>query len=178
MTATFHPHAARYATAAARARLIAEIALDRWAPDTATPILRRIADHLTEAADHFDAYTPLGDVITLQFEACAALWEADHLAEQFPHTRLGQEFTSYVLAPISERPLPYPAPLRPASPQMARNESVLAHTIYALNTDTAHQAEQPEAWLREVMETWRRWVQLSELVRVDNARPCNRHARP
>ncbi|MEU3137015.1 hypothetical protein ABZ691_30130 [Streptomyces sp. NPDC006854] len=178
MTATVHPHAAHYATAAARARLIAEIALDRWAPDTATRILRRIADHLTEAADHFDAYTPLGDVVTLQFEACAALREADHLAEQFPHTRFPQDFTSYVLAPLSERPLPDTAPLRPGSPQMARTESTLAHTIYVLNTDTAHQAERPEAWLREAMEAWRKWVQLSELVRVDNARPRNRHARP
>ncbi|MFI6142383.1 hypothetical protein ACIBCC_29855 [Streptomyces griseus] len=178
MTATARPHAARYATAAARARLIAEIALDRWAPGTATPILRRIADYLTDAADQFDAHTPLGGFVDLPSEACAALWEADHLAEQFPYTRFAQDFTSYVLAPLSERPLPDTAPLRPVSPAMARTESALAHTIYVLNTDTAHQDQQPEAWLREVMEAWRKWVQLSELVRIDNARPCNRHARP
>ncbi|MFJ2225619.1 hypothetical protein ACIOFY_36955 [Streptomyces anulatus] len=176
--ATFiSPFPARYATASARARVIADIARDRWTTPETMPVLRRIAEHLDAAAEHLDAHTP-GPFVDLPIEACEALWEADTLAERHPHTRFALDFTNYVLAPLSGRTLPLPDPLRPVSPGLARQEATLVHTIVALHADKERQAEQPTEWLREVMNAWCNWVRLSSAVRLDNARPANRRPRP
>ncbi|WP_228183994.1 hypothetical protein [Streptomyces anulatus] len=166
------PLTARYSLAAARARVIADIARDRWTTPETMPVLWQIAEHLEAAAQRFDAHTP-SPIVDL--EACEALWAADTLAEQHPHTRFAVDFTRYVLALLGGRPLPLPGRLDPVSPQFARREARIAHTIVMLHADDEQQAEQPNAWIREVMDAWRTWVQLSAEVRVDNARPCNRH---
>ncbi|MFJ9188744.1 hypothetical protein ACIRQO_37550 [Streptomyces anulatus] len=168
------PAAARYTVAAARARVIADIAHDRWSTPETMPVLRQIGGHLTTAAEHLDTYTPGPALIVLPVEACEALRKADTLAEHHPHSRFAQGFTNYVLAPLTGRELPLPGRLDPVRSQLGRREAQIAHTIVMLHADDEQQAEQPNAWIREVMDAWRTWVQLSAEVRVDNARPCNR----
>lgn len=162
-----------YAQAAQRARVIADIARDRYAgPDTMT-ILVRIAGFLSSAALFLDDEKP-GPVVTVPTEATEALWRADTLAEQHTQTRFPEGFTTYVLHPLTGRPLPFPAPLHPVSPALTLRETDTRNRLAQLHADTEQQTERPDEWLRAVMTTWQKHMRLADEIHVDNARPCNR----
>lgn len=157
--------AAQYAQAVQRARTIAAIARDRFAGQDTMAVLDRIARHLDDAAQFLDAHEA-GPVIDLPIEACEALWEADTLAEQHPQARFPVDFTNYVLAPLSGRPLPFPEPLNPVTDEFAVRETDLTNRLRQLHDDGELMTEQPDEWLRTVLTVWRDWMRLSGEVRV------------
>lgn len=162
-----------YAQAAQRARVIADVARDRYAgPDTMT-VLVRIAGFLDSAALFLDDEKP-GPDVSLPDEVTEALWRADTLAEQDPQTRFPEGFTNYVLHALTGRPLPFPEPLNPVSPTLALREIDARNRLAQLHADTEQQAECPDGWLRAVLTTWQQHMRAADIIRADNARPCNR----
>lgn len=165
-------------TAADRARVIAAVARDRFAPPQTLRILSEIARHLSAAADDFATYTPSTiPGLTghdLPIEAVGELWIAGVLAEDNPAARFPADFTEYVTAPLTGRPLPFPDPLRPVNDRLAARERDLRNRLEQLHADTAHATESVEQWMTAVLKVWRDWMRLADEVGVDNARPCNR----
>ncbi|MET9776224.1 hypothetical protein ABZ023_18520 [Streptomyces sp. NPDC006367] len=163
-----------HALAAQRARVIAQIARDRYAPPATRPVLETIAGYLDTAAHHLETDTP-GALVSVPVEATEALWHADRLAEEHPATRFPTDFTNYVLHQLTGRPLPTPEPLNPTRPALAEREQSLTWRLRSLHADTATQAQHPAEWLYSALGLWQRLMRLADEVRVDNARPCNQH---
>ncbi|MFB7436531.1 hypothetical protein ACFCZ5_34905 [Streptomyces microflavus] len=174
------PFTAQADKAAARARIIAEVARDRFAPPKTIDVLRKIAGILDVVADDIRLYSPSETKAHgVSLKALEGLRSAEALALAHPAARFAQGFTLYVLYPLFGSPLPLPSPLRPVTRQLARREANIAHRIVVHNADREQSARHPEEWLRLVMAAWREWVSLAGEVEVDNARPDNRrHARP
>ncbi|MEU0002621.1 hypothetical protein ABZ069_37605 [Streptomyces microflavus] len=171
------PPRAQTEEAALRARVIAEVARDRFAPPKAIDTLLWIAGILDcVAADILDGPSETHGVAP---KALEGLCSAEALALAHPAARFAPGFTLYVLSPLFGTPLPIPAPLRPVTRRLARREANILHRIVALNADREQSAKHPEEWLRLVMAAWREWVSLAGGVELDNARPDNRRcARP
>ncbi|MCG8971825.1 hypothetical protein [Streptomyces sp. CL12-4] len=167
-TTTATPHA----QAGQRARVIAEIARDRFAPPATLPILQTIAAHLETAAHYLETDTP-GDLSSITVEVTEALWLADMLAEDNPATRFPVDFTNYVLHQLTGRPLPFPAPLNPLSSTLAEREASVTGRLQHLHDDTTAQANHPAEWLRAVLALWQKHMRLADEVRADNGRPDN-----
>ncbi|MEU2969017.1 hypothetical protein ABZ687_29070 [Streptomyces ardesiacus] len=162
--------AQRSRMAAHRARVIAEIARDRFAPPAAFAALQGMAALLDVAAAHFDAVPPNAPR-ELPTEATEALFLAEQVAVDHPAARFPAELGEYVLAPLVNRPLPLPAPLKPRDTgRFAQREADLIHALHLLHADGTHQQERPADWLRQVFTVWRDWMRLEGEIREDNAR--------
>ncbi|MCX4976505.1 MULTISPECIES: hypothetical protein [unclassified Streptomyces] len=170
MTAT--PFVDPYRQAAQRARVVAEIARDRFAPPETLPYLNFMAAYLETAARLLDAQPP-GAYEELPTEATEALFRAEQIAVEHPAARIPAELGEYVLVPLVDRPLPFPNPLGPVSARYEKQEADLVHALHLLHDDGEHQRERTDDWLREVFTIWRKRMRLADDVRVDNARPCN-----
>lgn len=157
--------------AAHRARIIAEVARDRFADGTIRVALLTIAAHLDAAADLFAAVPP--GTQGLPTEATEELFRAEQAAVDCPATRFPPEFGEYVLAPLVERPLPMPALLHPLDPTQALRETDLRNRLAQLHADTEAQAERPAQWLGSALRTWQQHMRLADSVRARNTRPCN-----
>ncbi len=168
------PFADRCRQAAHRARVVAEIARDRWAdPATMTALRITMAGHLDAAAAHFDA-VPVGCDEGVPTAATEELFRAEQIAVEHPTGHFPAELGEYVLAPLVDRELPFPArldPVRPEFEDFAQRETDLAHALHLLHADDEHQRERTDDWLRQVFAVWRQWLSLAGEVRVDNARP-------
>jgi hypothetical protein len=162
-----------YAQAAHRARIIAETARDRFADGSIRMAILTIAAHLDAAADHFAAVPP--GTQGLPTEATEELFRAEQAAVDCPATRFPPELGEYVLAPLVDRPLPMPAPLRPLDPAHTLRETDIRNRLVQLHADTAAQFGRPAQWLGSVLRTWQKHMRLADEVRVHNGRPCNQH---
>ncbi|WP_331762507.1 hypothetical protein OG612_45600 (plasmid) [Streptomyces sp. NBC_01527] len=167
---TAAPHAP-YQLAAESARIIAAAARDRFAPPATISVLHTIAARLETAAaalaDHQGTLLP--------FEATEALAEAERLAAENPQTRFPKGFTNYVLAPLTGRDYPVPAPLTPLDPSLAAREADLTYRLTLLHAQfaTATTPQAIDAWLTSALAVQRDLMRLAGEVAVDNARPCN-----
>ncbi|MGW0334297.1 hypothetical protein ACWD0J_20920 [Streptomyces sp. NPDC003011] len=171
------PFADRCRQAAHRARVVAEIARDRWAdPATMTALRITMAGHLDAAAAHFDA-VPTGYDEGVPTAATEELFRAEQIAVERPAGRFPAELGEYILAPLVDRDLPFPArldPVRPEFEDFAQRETDLVHALHVLHADDEHQRERTEDWLRQVFAVWQAHARLAGEVRVDNARPSNK----
>ncbi|MEV6403938.1 hypothetical protein AB0M58_13465 [Streptomyces bobili] len=162
--------------AAQRARCVAEIARDRWAaPVTRTVLRHAMAGHLDAAAASLEAVAA-GYHEGPPAEATAGLFRAKQIAEEHPEGRFPAELGEYILAPLVDRDLPFPARLNPVNPEFedfAQREADLAHALHLLHADDEHQQERTDEWLQQVFTVWRKWLCLAGEVRVDNGRPDN-----
>jgi hypothetical protein len=161
--------------AAERARIIAQVARDRFAPPATITVLRFIASHLDRAATAYDSYRQ-GTLLNPLFEAAhAALNDARELAQLHPDTRFPVNFTDYVEAAFSGVTLPMPTPLNPVSDALRAREATLTHRltlIHAALNETGS-VQGTDAWLSSALAVQRDLMRLADEVRVDNARPCN-----
>ncbi|MDV6291363.1 hypothetical protein R2F25_38780 [Streptomyces sp. UP1A-1] len=170
LTTPYRFVAQRSRMAAHRARVIAEIARDRFAPPATLAAMRDMAALLDVAAAHFDAVPPNAPR-ELPTEATEALFRAEQVAVDHPASRFPAELGEYVLSPLVCRDLPMPAPLKPRDTgRFARREADLVHALHLLHADYTHQRERPADWLRQVFAVWRDWMRLEAEVREDNAR--------
>ncbi|MFD9395005.1 hypothetical protein ACFWBB_31035 [Streptomyces sp. NPDC060000] len=176
MTTTAAPFVGQYAQAAQRARVVAEIARDRFTTDPAIrAALLGIAERLDAAAREFEAVPP-GAYEELPTEATEELFMAEQIAVDHPAARFPAELGEYVLVPLVDRELPFPRPLNSARPkfaQFAQREAEQAHALHLLHADGPHQWERTEDWLRQVFKVWEKRLRLEDEVRVDNGRPDN-----
>ncbi|MFI8206657.1 hypothetical protein [Streptomyces sp. NPDC085937] len=167
-----------YLAAADRAHVIAQIARDRFASHGIVRVLHDIARHLDAAADMLAKFQPSTIPGIAGHEAPMDAWEelfiVETLADDRPQTLFPPEITEYVKAPVMGRALPFPEPLNPVSARFAAEETKYRARLEQLHQDTARAADDPAGWLTDVCTVWRDWVSLREVVRVDNARPCNR----
>ncbi|MFK0159062.1 hypothetical protein ACIQVK_44210 [Streptomyces sp. NPDC090493] len=173
---TTAPFIGQYAQAAQRARVVANIARDRYTTDHGIRVaLLRIAAHLDVAALEFEAVPP-GAYEELPTEACEELFMAEQVAVEHPATRFPAELGEYVLVPLVDRELPFPARLNPVNPEFAKfaqRETDQAHALHLLHRDNEHQWERTDDWLRQVFKVWEKHLRLEAEVRVDNGRPDN-----
>lgn len=173
MTTTFVD---QYRQAAQRARVVAEIARDRYTTDAnIRAVFRSIAAFLDEAAREFEAVPP-GAYEELPTEATQELFMAEQIAADHPAARFPAELGEYVLVPLVDRELPFPARLNPVNPEFqdfAQREADLAHALHLLHDDNEHQWERTDDWLRDVFKVWEKHIRLAAEVRVDNGRPDN-----
>ncbi|MEU2585262.1 hypothetical protein ABZ612_20340 [Streptomyces avermitilis] len=174
MTTT--PFVDQYRQAAQRARVVAEIARNRHTADgTIRAALLAIAERLDAAAREFEAVPP-GAYEELPTEACEELFMAEQIAVDHPAARFPAELGEYVLVPLVDRELPFPARLNPVNPEFAdfaQRETDLARALHLLHDDNDHQWERTDDWLREVFKVWLKHARLADEVRVDNGRPDN-----
>ncbi|MGW2550041.1 hypothetical protein [Streptomyces sp. NPDC001635] len=164
-----------YDAAAQRARVVAEIARDRFAPPATMSALGFIAAHLDAAAAAFEAVPP-GAYDELPTEACEELFRAQEIAAQHPAARFAADFGEYILVPLIDRALPFPDRLDPADLEFAdfgKREADLVHALHRLEWDGEHQWERTDDWLRQVFTVWRDWMRLAAEVHVHNSRPEN-----
>ncbi|MFC8723720.1 hypothetical protein [Streptomyces bacillaris] len=176
MTATITP-AAR---AAARARDLAYVLLSRSALHPAQDVLLQMVEHLDTAAFALETEpAPVLDGITITnttpFDTAFALMQCQALALDNPHAGIAEEIFQYVTAPITGRNPELPA-LKPASPQLARQETGLLTRI-ALATHDLNATSNPTtryAILSALVALHRSLHVLTASVATDNARPGNR----
>ncbi|MEU1313333.1 hypothetical protein ABZ419_31180 [Streptomyces cinnamoneus] len=161
--------------AALRARVIAHVARDRFAPPATITALRFIASHLDRAAEAFERYTPGSTTNACFTDAAEALSDAREIARLHPDTRFPANFTDYIDAPLTCAALPMPAPLNPVSPGLAEQESELRHRLTLVHEQLSQATSEPatDAWLPSALALQRDLMKLAGEVRVDNARPCN-----
>jgi hypothetical protein len=175
VTATFTD---RCRQAARRARVIAEIARDRWTdPATMVALRRTMAGHLDAAAAHFEAVSPGYDE-GLPTAATEELFRAEQIAVEHPTGLFPAKLGEYILVPLVDRDLPFLARLNPVNPEFqdfAQREADLAHALHLLHADDEHQRERTDDWLHQVFTVWRKWLSLADEVRIDNGRPDNQH---
>ncbi|MEU5476681.1 hypothetical protein [Streptomyces mirabilis] len=163
--------------AARRAAVVAEIARDRWVDPATMPALRTMAGHLDAAAAHFEAVPPGSDE-GVPTAATEELFRAEQIAVEHHDGRFPAELGEYILAPLVDRDLPFPARLNPVNPEFqdfAQREANLAHALHLLHADDEHQRERTDDWLHQVFTVWRGWLRLVDEVRIDNGRPDNQH---
>ncbi|QOV40224.1 hypothetical protein IM697_18555 [Streptomyces ferrugineus] len=175
---TTAPFLDQYRQTAQRARVVAEIARDRYTTeDSIRAALAGIAARLDAAAREFEAVPP-GAYEELPTEATEELFMAEQIAVDHPAALFPAELGEYVLVPLVDRELPFPRPLNPARPEFAKfaqREAVQAHALHLLHADGTHQWERTDDWLRQVFKVWEKHLRLAAEVRVDNGRPCNQH---
>ncbi|GHH22405.1 hypothetical protein [Streptomyces lanatus] len=173
---TTAPFVGQYAQAAQRARVVAEIARDRFTTDPSIrATLYAIAERLDAAAREFVAVPP-GAYEELPTEACEELFMAEQIAVDHPAARFPAELGEYVLVPLVDRELPFPRRLDPARPEFAKfaqRETEQAHALHLLHADGPHQWERTDDWLRQVFKVWEKHLRLAAEIAVDNGRPCN-----
>ncbi|MFJ4988829.1 hypothetical protein ACIP9H_34135 [Streptomyces sp. NPDC088732] len=163
-----------YAQAAQRARVVAEIARDRFAPPRTMSALGSMAAHLDAAANAFDAVPP-GAYEELPTEATEALFRADEIAAANPAGRFPAQLSEYVLVPLVDRELPFPARLDPVDVvRFAQREADLVRSLHRLHYDGDHQWQRTDDWLRQVFTVWQQHARLADEIRTDNARPSVR----
>ena len=171
------PFVDQYSQAAQRARVVAQIARDRFTDDNSIrAALMGIAGHLDAAAREFEAVPP-GAYEELPTEATEELFHAEQIAVDNPAVRFPNNLGEYVLVPLVDRELPFPGQLEPVNPEFmdfAQREANLAHALHLLHSDGDHQWERTDDWLRQVFRVWEKHLRLAGEVRVDNGRPCNR----
>ncbi|AKN68706.1 hypothetical protein QR97_01800 [Streptomyces sp. PBH53] len=153
--------------AALRARIIARVARDRFAPPTTMTALHFIASHLDRAAEAFERNAPRN--------AAEALNDAREIAQLHPDTRFPSNFTDYVEAPVTGVALPMLAPFNPVNPALAQREADLRHRLTLVHAQLAQATSESatDAWLPSALTYQRDLMRLAGEVRVDNARPCN-----
>lgn len=154
-------------SAALRARIIAQVARDRFAPPATITALRFIASHLDRAAEAFERHGSK--------DAAAALSDALELVRLNVDTRFPANFTDYVNAPITGVALPMPSPLNPVTPAFAQREADLRHRLTLVHEQLSQATSEidTDAWLPSALALQRDVMRLAAEVRVDNARPCN-----
>ncbi|GAA2439278.1 hypothetical protein [Streptomyces glaucus] len=170
MSATPSP----YAAAAERARILAQIARDRFAPPETLRVLGDIARHLDAAADTLAAYKPSTIPGLAGHDVPSEAWEelfiADTLALDHPATRFPTDFTDYVKQPITGRRLPFPDPLNPLADWLAERETALRDRLEQLHADTARADADAAGWLTDVFTALRDWMKLAGEIAEDNRR--------
>ncbi|MFD5856117.1 hypothetical protein [Streptomyces chartreusis] len=158
-----------------RARVLAQIARDRFADPATMRILGDIARHLSAAADALANYTPSTTPGLAGHDVPSEAWEelfiADTLAYDHPATRFPGDFTDYVKQPITDRPLPFPDPLNPLADSLAKRETALRDRLEQLHAATARPDVDVAGWLTDVMTVWRDWMKLAGEIALDNERP-------
>ncbi|MEU1275643.1 hypothetical protein [Streptomyces sp. NPDC005799] len=173
---TTAPFIDQYRQAAQRARVVAEIARDRYTTDPGIrAALHGIAERLDAAAREFEAVPP-GAYEELPTEACEELFMAEQIAVDHPAARFPAELGEYVLVPLVDRELPFPRRLNPVNPtfaKFAQRETEQAHALHLLHDDNDHQWQRTDDWLRQVFKVWEKHLRLEAEVRVDNGRPDN-----
>ncbi|MFD9190334.1 hypothetical protein ACFWCA_19150 [Streptomyces phaeochromogenes] len=166
-----------YRAAATRARAIADVASNRYAPPESLRALGDIARHLTAAAVAFDAYEPItipGFIgHDMPVEAAAELWVVEELVFDYPATRIPAEITEYVKAPLTGRSLPFPDPLNPITNRYREEEAQLRAELEQLHDDTARADTDTDGWMRDVLTVWQKHMRLAPVVYVDNASPSH-----
>ncbi|MGP4046885.1 hypothetical protein [Streptomyces sp. 2A115] len=173
---TTAPFLDQYRQAAQRARVVAEIARERFTDDPRIrAALLGIAERLDAAAVEFEAVPP-GAYEELPTEVTEELFTAEQIAMEHPAARFPAELGEYVLVPLVDRELPFPVRLNPVNPEFAKfaqREADQAYALHLLHADNEHQWERTEDWLRQVFKVWEKHLRLEAEVRVDNGRPCN-----
>lgn len=174
---TTAPFVDQYRQAAQRARVVAQIARDRFADN---PVIRAalvaIAQRLDHAAREFEAVPP-GAYEELPTEATEELFRTEQIAVDNPAVRFPADLGEYVLVPLVDRELPFPGRLDPVNPEFAdfaQRETDLVHALHRLHADGDHQWERTDDWLRQVFRVWEKHLRLAGEVHFDNARPYNR----
>ncbi|MFE4583617.1 hypothetical protein, partial [Streptomyces chartreusis] len=161
-----------------RARVLARIARDRFSDPETMRTLGDIARHLSAAADALANYTPSTIPGLAGHDAPSEAWEelfiADTLAYDHSATFFPGDFTEYVKAPISGRPLPFPDPLNPLADWLGVRELVLRKRLKQLHDDNAQANENVDEWLTAVFTVWRDWMELAGEIADDNAKAYHR----
>lgn len=163
--------------AAHRARIIAAIARDRFAPPASLTALRFIAAHLDQADSAFERSRADASGIDSLTVAADVLDDARQLAALHPATRLPVTFTEYVTAPLTGDALPMPDPLNPASTVYAMQEAELRAALEGAHRELRADASEAavDAWLPTALHLHRDLMMLADLVRADNSRPAHQH---
>ncbi|MFD3514845.1 hypothetical protein [Streptomyces sp. NPDC058657] len=155
-----------------RARTAANVARDRFAAPETMRALQFIAAHFDAAAAACDAYDGTSNAPALEMWRC--LSDARELITLHPDSRLPVTVIDYITAPGTGAPLPKLPRLLPVSERHATEETALRAELARLHNDTAAADTDTERWFRAVLAILAKWKRLEGVVRVDNARPCNR----
>ena len=158
--------------AAARARIAARVARDRFAAPETMRALQFIAAHFDAATTAYESYD--GTTSAPFTEAEHALADARELITLHREGRFPVSVIDYITAPLAAAPLPTPRALNPVSEQLAAQEKTLRAELDQLHADTAAANSDAEDWFGAVLAILAKWMRLAGAVDVDNARPCNR----